>query len=118
RYVSRRTIITHRQRRVQSLHAGIRRKAGRTGTLRDHDGSPARTAGGDHGHDHRRHGARRTARRLLPEPALAGQAGDGYSDHHEKSDRRERADPERDGSAEEMNFVVSLPGWDPLYPLW
>src|SRR5216684_8268973 len=41
-YVSRRTIIPHSPQRVQSRHAGIRRKAGRTGTLRDHDGRAAR----------------------------------------------------------------------------
>jgi len=36
-------------------------------------------------------------RRLLPKPALARPPGDGHSDDHEKSHRRERVDPERDG---------------------
>src|ERR1019366_2418599 len=99
-YVSRLVIMLHEQRRLQSPDAGIRRKAGRTGTLRNHDGRAARALGCNHGHDHRCHGAGRPARRLLPEPALAGQAGNGYPDHHEELDRRERVDPERDGRAE------------------
>jgi hypothetical protein len=36
----------------------------------------------------------------LPEPALAGQAGDGYPDGHEEFDGREGADSERDGETE------------------
>jgi hypothetical protein len=40
--------------------------------------------------------------RLLPEPALAGQAGHGHPDHHEEPDRCKRAYPERDGRAQEQ----------------
>src|ERR1700732_5611542 len=89
------------ERRLQAPYAGIRRETGRTRTLRDHDGRAARTPGRDHGHDHRCYGASGSAWRLLPEPALAGQASDGHPDHHEESDRRKRADPERDGRGEE-----------------
>src|SRR5208282_5481217 len=87
-------------RRLQSMDAGIRRKTRRVGALRDHDGRPARPPRGDHGHDHRRDGPGRPARRLLPEPALAGQARDGHPDHHETPHRRQRTDPECDGRAE------------------
>src|ERR1700720_3451818 len=93
-------IMRHAAQPLQSHHAGIRRKAGRVGTLRDYVGRAARTLGRDHGYDHGRHGLGRPARRLLPKPALAGQAGHGYSDGDEESDRCQRADPERDGEAE------------------
>src|SRR5271155_6034435 len=85
---------------LQSHYAGIQREAGRTGTLRNHDGRAARAPRRHHGYDHRCHGAGRTAWRLLPEPALAGQACDGYSDGHEEFDGRERVDPECDGETE------------------
>src|SRR5580700_8611636 len=94
-------IMPHPATRLQSTHAGIRRKTGRTGTLRDHDGCTSWTPRRYHGHDHRRHGISRPARSLLPEPALARQTRDGHPDHHEEPDRRERADPERHGRAEE-----------------
>src|ERR1700677_4837169 len=90
-----------RSRGLQSQHAGIRRETGRAGTLRNHDGRASRTPGRDHGYDYRRHGAGRTTRRLLPKPALAGQAGDGYPDGDEEFRRCEGADPERDGKAED-----------------
>src|ERR1700722_8805823 len=93
--------MLHQHPRLQSWHAGIRREAGRTGTLRNHDGRASRPPRRHHGYHHRRHGPGGPARRLLPEPALARQAGHGYSTHHEELDRRERTDPERDGGAEE-----------------
>src|SRR5271165_3311741 len=99
------TIMRHARQPLQSSHAGIRREAGRVRTLRNHDGRAPRTPGCDHGHDHRRHGAGRTARRLLPEPALAGASGDGYSDGDEEFDRREGVDPERDGAVEENSLT-------------
>ena len=92
--------MRHARQPLQSHHAGIRREARRTGTLRDNDGSPAGAAGRDDGYDHGRYGAGWTTRRLLPTPALAGQAGYGYSDGNEKLDCREGIDPERDGKAE------------------
>src|SRR6266567_4788676 len=105
-------IMPHPAARLQSTHAGIRRKTGRTGTLRDHDGRAPGTPRRHHGRHHRRDGAGRPARRLLPEPALARQARDGYSDHHEEPVRRQRADPERDGRTEKAPVVNvdSLPG--------
>jgi len=45
-----------------------------------------------------------TARRLLPEPALARQAGAGHPDRDEESDGCERVDPERDGGTEEKKL--------------
>ena len=42
--------------RLQSTHACIRRKAGRTGTLRDHDGRAPWPSRRHHGRHHRRHG--------------------------------------------------------------
>src|SRR5580704_10764730 len=99
-WTARLAIMPHARQPLQSHHAGIRREAGRTGTLRDHVGCPAGATCGHYGHDHRCHGAGRATWRLLPEPALARQAGDGYSDGDEEFDRRERVDPERDGKAE------------------
>src|ERR1700690_2221967 len=93
---SNRAIMSYARQPLQSHHASIRREAGRIGTLRNHDGRASRTPGCDHGYDHRRHGAGRTTRRLLPEPALARQAGHGYPDRDEEFDGRERADPERE----------------------
>src|SRR5579872_6393223 len=101
--------MTHAAAQLQSWYAGIGRKAGRVGTLRNHDGCAAWASGGDDGHHHRRHGAGRAAWRLLPEPALAGQAGNGYLDHHEELDRRERADSERDGRAEKAKSLKPSP---------
>src|SRR5579862_1175245 len=85
---------------LQSLHAGIQRETRRTGALRNHDGRAARTARGHHGHDYRCDGAGGAARGVLPEPALAGQAGHGHSDGDEEFDGRERVDSERDGETE------------------
>src|ERR1700760_4839417 len=82
-------------------HAGISGKTRRIGALRDHDGRLARPPCRHHGFDYRRNGARRPARRLLPEPALARQARHGHPDHHEKSHRCEGTYPECDGRAEE-----------------
>src|ERR1700726_3094127 len=86
---------------LQSTHAGIRREAGRTGALRDHDGRSARTVGRDHGPRHRRDVIGGPARSLLPKSALAGQTSNGHSADHEGPDGREGTDSERDGRAEE-----------------
>src|ERR1700687_1704711 len=91
---------------LQSRHASIRREAGRAGTLRDHDGCAPRPSRRHHGRDHRRHGAGRPTRRLLPESALARQTRHGYPNHHEELDRRERAHPERDGRAKEKSVKL------------
>src|SRR5271155_3638383 len=100
-------IMLSQMRTLQSSDAGIRREAGRTGALRDHDGRAARSTRRDHGHDYRCHGPGRAARRLLPEPTLAGEAGDGYPDHYEKSDRCQGVNPERDGAIEKESVIDS-----------
>src|ERR1700716_781039 len=70
------------------------------GTLRNHDGHPARPFGRYYGHDYGHHGSGWTTRCLLPEPALARQASHGYPNGHEEPDRRQRANSERDGEVE------------------
>src|SRR5216684_6590822 len=82
---------------LQFVHGRVQRKAGRARALRTAHGCASRTPRCHYGPGHRRDGPRRAARRLLPEPALARQAGHGYSAHHEKPQRRQRVDPERDG---------------------
>src|SRR5882762_10053831 len=101
-------IIHHRPPTLQSDHAGIRRKAGRTRALRDHDGRSARTVGGHDGLGDRRDVAGRAARRLLPEPALAGETGDGYSARDEESGGCEGTDPERNGGVEAEKLAAEL----------
>src|SRR5208282_3479425 len=60
---------------LQSVHDRVQRQAGRTRALRTAHGRAPRAAGGHHGPGQRRHGPGGAAWRLLPEPALAGQAG-------------------------------------------
>src|ERR1051325_3402110 len=88
-------------------YAGIRRKAGRIGPLRDDDGRATRPLGRHHGYDYGRDGLSWTAWRLLPKSALARQAGHGYSNHHEEPDRRQRADSERYGNAQKTILIYS-----------
>jgi len=102
--------------RLQSTDDSIRREARRTGALRNHDGRSSRPTRRHHGRHHRCDGFGRPARRLLPKPALARQARNGHSNHHEEPNGRKRTDPERDGRAEKTTLTgltakLAFPSW-------
>src|SRR5215468_2135054 len=97
-------IIPHHPPTLQSSHASIRREAGRTRALRDHDGRSPRSSCRNDGSGNGRDVAGRSTWRLLPEPAMAGKTGSGYSDRDEEPGGREGIDSECDGGVEEKRL--------------
>src|SRR6266849_8798524 len=94
---------------LQFVHGRLQRKTRRARALRTAHGRASRTPRCHYGPGHRRDGPRRAARRLLPEPALAGQAGHGCADHHEKPYRRQRVDSKCNGRAETQSLNRTSP---------